>query len=86
MNYTEKDLENILSEVMVNEKFTITAVGNHSIGRHLVYKIYTGNSKYIFKIYYIKSKRIREINSLNILQNSGARVPKVIKYGEYNGR
>lgn len=85
MNYTEKDIENILSMVMVNEKFTITAVGNHSIGRHLVYKIDTGNSKYIFKIYYIKGKRIREINLLKALQNSSVRVPKVIKYGEYNG-
>lgn len=53
MNYTKKDIENKLNKVITNEKFTIVAVGNHNIGRHLVYKIYTGSIKYIFKIYII---------------------------------
>ena len=84
MNYTKQDIENILNKIITNEKFTIIPVGNHNIGRHLVYKIDTGSTKYIFKIYYIKGKRIREINSLKILENSNVKVPKVIKYGEYD--
>ncbi len=84
MNYTKKDIENILNKIITNEKFTIAPVGNHNIGRHLVYKIDTSSTKYIFKIYYIKGKRIREINSLKILENSNVKVPKVIKYGEYD--
>lgn len=84
MNYSEKDIENILSKVITDKKFDIIPVGNHNIGRHLVYKIDTERNKYIFKIYYIKGKRTREINSLKILKNSNVKVPNIIKYGEYD--
>ena len=50
MNYTKSDIEKILNKIITNEKFTIVPVGNHDIGRHLVYKIDTGNTQYIFNL------------------------------------
>lgn len=84
MNYSDNDIKNILSTIITDESFTITPIGNHNIGRHLVYKINTDSSEYVFKIYYIKGKRTREINSLDILKNSSIKVPHIISYGEYD--
>lgn len=85
MNYTDKEIKNIIDKSMrLNEDFIIEPIGNHNIGRHLVYKVITKDKNYIFKIYYIKGKSEREINSLNILRDSSIRIPKVMKYGDYD--
>lgn len=85
MNYTDKEIKNIIDKSMgLNEDFIIEPIGNHNIGRHLVYKIITKDKNYIFKIYYIEGKRKRELNSLKVLNSSDVRVPGIIKYGEYD--
>jgi len=83
--YTDKDIKNILTTIITGVEFTIIPVGNHDIGRHLVYKVVIeGESRYIFKIYYISKRRMREIESLELLRKSNVIVPKIVKYGEEN--
>lgn len=85
LSYTDKDIKDILTTIITDVEFTIIPVGNHDIGRHLVYKVVIeGESRYIFKIYYITKRRIREIESLELLRKSNITVPKVVKYGESN--
>lgn len=85
LSYTDKEIKDILNTIINDTKFTIIPVGNHNIGRNLVYKIIIeGESKYIFKIYYLPNRRIREIESLELLKINNMKVPKVIKYGVTN--
>ena len=85
LSYTDKDIKDILTAIMSDIEFYIVPIGNHDIGRHLVYKVVIdGQSKYIFKIYYAPKKRMREIKSLELLRDSNVIVPKIIKSGETN--
>lgn len=44
----------------------IIPCGNHDLNRNLVFKVYSGENKWIIKLYYKPMKREREINSLAI--------------------
>ena len=60
--YTDKDIKDILTTIITDVEFTIIPVGNHDIGRHLVYKVVIEDeSRYIFKIYYILSRKHFEL-------------------------
>ena len=83
LSYTDKDIKDILTTIITDVEFTIIPVGNHDIGRNLVYKVVIeGESRYVFKIYYITKRRMREIESLELLRKSNVIVPKIVKYGE----
>ena len=85
LSYTDKDIKYILTTIITDIEFTVIPVGNHNIGRNLVYKVVIeGESRYIFKIYYSTKRRMREIESLELLRKSNVIVPKIIKYGEKN--
>ncbi|WP_300347899.1 aminoglycoside phosphotransferase family protein [Clostridium sp.] len=80
-----KDIKNIVSKHTKSScNINIEPIGNHEIGRHLVYKTEEGKNKYVFKSYYRNDKRERELNSLEFLKNCDVNVPKVIDFGEYN--
>lgn len=83
--YTDKDIKDILTTIITDVEFTIIPVGNHDIGRNLVYKVVVGGeNRYIFKIYSLAKRRMREIEASEVLRKSNMAVPKVVKYGEAN--
>ncbi|WP_055667543.1 aminoglycoside phosphotransferase family protein [Desnuesiella massiliensis] len=82
LNYSEKELNIILNKVLNKRIIKITPVGNHHLKRHLVYKVDILNEQsLIFKLYYKKNKRDRELNSLKLLENSTVKLPRVVSYG-----
>jgi len=83
--YTDKDIKDILTTIITDVEFNIIPVGNHDIGRNLVYKVVVGGEdRYIFKIYSLAKRRTREIEASELLRKSNVTVPKVVKYGEVN--
>lgn len=85
MNFNENDVRIVLKDRCKSKNIYINLIGNQKIGRHRVYKIYDGKKEYIFKTYYVKDKRFREINSLNLLKEGIVNVPKILDFGEYKG-
>lgn len=85
LTYTDKDIKDILTTIITDVEFNIIPVGNHDIGRNLVYKVVVGGeNRYIFKIYSLAKRRMREIEASELLRKSNVTVPKVVKYGETN--
>lgn len=83
--YTDKDIKDILITIIKDAEFTIIPVGNDHIGRNLVYKVVIdGENRYIFKMYSLAKRRMREIEASELLRKSNVTVPKVVKYGEVN--
>lgn len=77
----EKDIDKIVFNIL-NKKATIKAIGNHELKRNLVYLLtddYGASS--VLKIYFRKNRRNREIASLNLLEKSSVKCPKIINYG-----
>lgn len=62
----------------------IEPIGNHSLQRHLVYKLYCDNKAYVIKLYYKKNRWNREVASLKFFSNSEALIPKIIDYGVFD--
>lgn len=80
-DYLKNEMTQVLQEIVID----IKEIGNHHLNRHLVYCIITSTfKKYVLKIYYKQNRRINEINSLQLLENSELPIPKIINYGEFN--
>lgn len=62
----------------------IEPIGNHTLQRHLVYKLYCVNKTYVIKLYYKKNRWNREVASLKFFSNSEALIPKIIDYGVFD--
>ncbi|MGG5460973.1 phosphotransferase family protein [Clostridium sp. B9] len=87
MSYTEEKIKKLISKhINLNNDIIINSIGNHHIGRHLVYRIDNGKDKFVFKSYYRNDKRERELNSLKILSDCRTRVPIIKDFGEYNNK
>lgn len=57
-----KDIKNIVSKHTNSScNINVEPIGNHEIGRHLVYKIEEGKNKYVFKSYNRNDKREKEV-------------------------
>ena len=83
LNYSSDEIREILSSILQKNDFYIIAVGNHHLKRHLVYRVHIDNKEpIIFKLYYKTNRRSREIASLNLLENSNVKCPKIIEYGD----
>lgn len=78
-----KELKNQLKSV-VGVIDAIEAIGNHHLKRHLVYKLFCGEKKYVAKLYYKKNKWNREVASLKLFANSQVLAPKIIDYGKFD--
>ncbi|MCT4631259.1 MAG: aminoglycoside phosphotransferase family protein [Firmicutes bacterium] len=60
----------------------IQAIGNHELGRNLVYQIDTEEGEMVLKIFFKDNRRCREIASLGLLNNLDISIPKLIRYGD----
>lgn len=87
LDFTDEQIMDILINLLGTNDIRIKPVGNHHLKRHLVYEVeFAGEKKYVFKLYYIKERRNRELTSLNLLESSTIRSPKILKYGNlHNG-
>lgn len=82
LNYTDKQIKDILADILKTNEFNIKPVGNHELKRHLVYLIeFEKKSPLIFKMYYKTDRRAREIGGLSILSKSDMKCPKIIEQG-----
>jgi aminoglycoside phosphotransferase len=81
LHYTEKEIKDMARSI-VGEISFIKAVGNHELGRHLVYHVKAKSGpSIILKLYYKKDRRSREIASLRLLSGSGVKCPSLLDYG-----
>ncbi|MBS4537197.1 aminoglycoside phosphotransferase family protein [Clostridium sp. D2Q-11] len=81
LNYTEYEIKQILEEEF-GKKLVIQPIGNHELGRHLVYKVNNLFSYPVVLKLFCKDNRInREISSLKLLANSTIKVPKLLYQG-----
>lgn len=62
----------------------IEPIGNHELGRHLVYKLACGSKGYAIKLYYKKDRWNREIASLKLFANTEVLVPRIVDYGVFD--
>ncbi len=82
LNYSEKEMKEIIENILGKEISCIKPVGNHHLKRHLVYEIKTceGNH-FIFKMYYVNGRRSREVASLTLIEQGNVLSPKLIDHG-----
>ncbi|MCM1989803.1 phosphotransferase [Oceanirhabdus seepicola] len=80
--YSIKQIKEILNDILKEQVFGIQAIGNHELNRHLVYCFISNNEKMIFKIYYKKHKRNKEVGALSMLKDLSIRCPHVYKVGQ----
>lgn len=71
-----------LTRILDTEKFSMIPVGNHVLGRHLVYRVESSQFQpFIYKQYCKKNRRVRELTALKKLEGSGIPCPKIESYG-----
>lgn len=82
MNFTNEGIEKILKDKF-HTNIKIKSIGNHDLNRHMVYKIDGAyDFPIVFKIFYKKNRRNRELASLKLLSNENIKAPNLIDYGE----
>ena len=82
MNYSEQEMQKIISEIFDTIQCKISPIGNHNLNRHLVYKVTLPEDTYIIKFYYKWNRRNREIAAHKVLESStDVKLPKMISYG-----
>ena len=71
-----------LTRILGTNNFTIHPIGNHSLGRHLVYRVESFCCEtFIYKQYCKKNRRARELTALKKLESSKVPCPRIKSYG-----
>ena len=83
LDYSIKDIYNLLKDILKETIIDIEPVGNHDINRHLVYKVYTKGKNKILKIYYKKNKIDNEVIALRLLEDTKVKSQKNFLSGEF---
>ncbi|MTI68791.1 MAG: aminoglycoside phosphotransferase family protein [Firmicutes bacterium] len=82
LKYTDAQIKEKVENIL-NKEVKVTPIGNHQLDRHLVYLVTDRfNHSVVFKLYYKKNRRNREIASLNLLTKSDVRCPKIVANGK----
>ncbi|MTI66717.1 MAG: aminoglycoside phosphotransferase family protein [Firmicutes bacterium] len=82
LKYTDAQIKEKVENIL-NKEVKVTPIGNHQLDRHLVYLVTDRfNNSVVFKLYYKKNRRNREIASLNLLTESDVKSPKIIANGK----
>lgn len=77
----DDEVRNMIQDVFDKAAF-IKPIGNHHLGRHMVYLVTDQNNQsVIFKLYLKKNRWNREVATLKLLSNSKIKTPKLIHYG-----
>ncbi|SFH66916.1 Fructosamine-3-kinase [Tindallia magadiensis] len=77
----EEAIKNITS-ILGTNNYRMKPVGNHSLGRHLVYRVeYPHGNPMIYKQYCKKNRRVREVIALEKLFESEVPCPQIESYG-----
>jgi aminoglycoside phosphotransferase (APT) family kinase protein len=81
--YTADQIRTALINILGTDRFVMTPIGNHELGRHLVYKLVVNNREpLVFKLYCKKNRRVREIASLNLLRDTFVKCAVIEGTGE----
>lgn len=82
LTYTPEEIRAYTANILGSGDFEIRAVGNHELGRHLVFQVTPSNgAPLVLKLYCKKNRRSREIASLNLLTNTGVKCAVVEDFG-----
>ena len=82
LKYTPGDLRTHTAHILGNNNFSLRPIGNHELGRHLVYQVtQPGVSPLVLKLYFKTNRRSREIASLRFLANTGVKCAKIEDVG-----
>lgn len=79
---TETQALRNLAKILGTTNFSMHPIGNHHLGRHLVYRVESPWRKaFIYKQYCKKNRRAREMTALEKLEYSDVPCPKIEAYG-----
>lgn len=82
LTYTPEDIRSYTAGILGNSDFELRAIGNHDLGRHLVYQVTPSKGDPLaLKLYCKKNRRSREIASLNLLTNTGVKCAVIADAG-----
>lgn len=82
LTYTPDEIHTHIARILGSDDFILRAIGNHDLGRHLVYQVTpAGAAPVVLKIYCKKNRRSREIASLNLLVNTGVKCAVIADAG-----
>ena len=79
---SETDAVENLTKILGTNNFIIHSIGNHNLGRHLVYRIESPfREPFIYKQYCKKNRRARELTALQKLEFTDVPCPRIKSYG-----
>ena len=78
LSFTLEEIHSHLAEILQTKRFEITPIGNHELGRHLVYKVLQPvKAPLVFKLYFKHNRRLRELASLNQLAGTSVKCARI---------
>ena len=78
MLYQPSEIKKYLQELLGRVDISIDPIGNHELGRHLVYRVNLGGeAPLVFKLYCKKNRRLREIAALRQLEGSQVKCAQI---------
>lgn len=85
LTYTPEEIRHELTDILGTPHFAIRPIGNHELGRHLVYQVLQENREpLVFKLYCKKNRRLREIASLSLLKATDVKCSRIIQAGVFS--
>lgn len=82
LRHTQEELRTHIARILGSNNFTFHPIGNHELGRHLVYQVtQPGNTPMVLKLYYKKNRRSREIASLRLLASTDVKCAEISDAG-----
>ncbi|MEN1759612.1 phosphotransferase family protein [Anoxynatronum sibiricum] len=80
--YQPQEIQRYLQDLLSNQNISIEPIGNHELGRHLVYRVnLPGEAPLVFKLYCKKNRRLREIAALQRLEESQVKCARMKAVG-----
>ncbi len=84
LTYTPDVIHAHTASILGSNDFGLKPIGNHELGRHLVYQVTrTSLAPLVLKLYCKKNRRAREIASLNLLANTGVKCAVIVDAGTF---
>lgn len=82
LRYTPEELRTHTARILGSNDFALRPIGNHELGRHLVYQVtQPGVAPRVLKLYFKKNRRSREIASLRLLADTDVKRAEIADVG-----
>lgn len=82
LKYTPEELGTHTARILGTNNFTLRPIGNHELGRHLVYQVtQPGVMPLVLKLYFKSNRMSREVASLRFLANTNIKCAEIKDVG-----